>query len=171
MADVRIQVGATPTIDATNQARLICGAITVTLPWWPDEIAWNTMAYSWTEQPRPGRAPLLLQEARTLPEISIGFVLAFKPTNFVFDAPSIQPTINDLRAIATSETPTQLMLAARDTGRWRITDFAITELDHAPEGSPIRADVSMTLKRAQDAAAPIGPVPARKKKRKSGRRA
>lgn len=170
MADVRVQVAAPSTPDPTNQARLICGATTVILPWWPDEIAWNTMAYSWTEQPRPGRAPLLLQDAKTLPEISLGFVLAYKPTTFVADARSIQPVINDLRTIATSETPAQLMLAARDTGRWRITDFAVTELDHAAEGSPIRAEISMTLKRAQDASAPIGPVPARKKK-KPGRRA
>lgn len=170
MADVRIQVAAPSTPDPANQARLICGATTVILPWWPDEIAWNTMAYSWTEQPRPGRAPLLLQDAKTLPEISLGFVLAYKPTTFVADARSIQPVINDLRTIATSETPAQLMLAARDTGRWRVTDFAVTELDHATEGSPIRAEISMTLKRAQDASAPIGPVPARKKK-KPGRRA
>lgn len=164
MADVRIQVAAPSTPDPANQARLICGSTTVVLPWWPDEVSWNAMAYSWSEQARPGRAPLLLQEAKTLPEISLGFILAYKPTTYVGDADSVQPVINDLREIATSDTPAQLMLAARDTGRWRVTDFAVTELDHAAEGSPLRAEVSMTLKRAQDASAPIGPVPPRKSK-------
>jgi DNA-binding transcriptional LysR family regulator len=36
---------------------------------------------------------------------------------------------------------------------------AATELEHAVSGVPIRAEVSLTLKRAMDASAPIGPLP------------
>lgn len=158
MADVRVAVAAPARPDPTRQARLIGAGITVILPWWPDEVAWNQMAYAWGEQNRPGRAPLLLLENQTLPEVQVGFILAYRSTRFVEDAASIQPTLNDLRNIAISKEPAQLMLAARDTGRWRVTDFSYTELEWAAEGSPIRAEVSLTLKRAQDAAAPVGPV-------------
>lgn len=158
MADVRVAVAAPARPDPARQARLIGSGITVILPWWPDEVAWSQMAYAWGEQNRPGRAPLLLLENQTLPEVQVGFILAYRSTLFVEDAPSIQPTLNDLRAIAISGEPAQLMLAARDTGRWRVTDFSYTELEWAAEGSPIRAEVSLTLKRAQDAAAPVGPV-------------
>lgn len=158
MADVRVAVPAPVAADPARQARLICAGDTVILPWWPDEVAWNQMAYTWNEQTRPGRAPLLLLESQTLPEIQLGFVLAYRPTNFVSDAQNIQPTLNTLRKMATSKKPAQLVLASRETGRWRVTDFSYTELDWAPDGSPIRAEVSLTLKRAQDAAAPVGPV-------------
>ena len=158
MADVRVSLDAPVVADPQRQARLICAGITVILPWWPDEVAWNQMAYAWGEQNRPGRAPLLLLEAQTLPEVQIGFILAYRSNRFVEDAASIQPTLDALRKTAVSGQPAQLMLAARDTGRWRVTDFSYTELEWAAEGSPLRAEVSLTLKRAQDAAAPVGPV-------------
>lgn len=167
MADVRIQVAAPVAADPVNQARLICAGLTAVLPWWPEEITWSQLAQTWSEQQRPGRAPLLLKEAQTLPEISIGFVAANKDTTFVGDGGSVLPLMKTLDQMAKSQTPVQLMLAARDAGRFRITDYSVTELDHDSAGNPIKAEISLLIKRAQDASAPIGPVPARKKK--SGR--
>lgn len=167
MADVRIQVAAPATPDPANQARLICGGLTATLPWWPEEIAWSQLAQTWAEQQRPGRAPLLLKEGQTLPEISIGFMVANRDSTFVGDGGTVLPLMQAIDKMAKSQTPVQLMLAARDAGRFRITDYSMTELDHDSSGNPIKAEIALVIKRAQDASAPIGPVPARK--RKSGR--
>lgn len=164
MADVRIQVAAPVAADPANQARLICGGLTAILPWWPEEIAWSQLAQVWTEQQRPGRAPLLLKEAQTLPEISIGFIAANRDTLFLGDGGSILPLMKTLDAMAKSETPVQLMLATRDAGRFRVADYSVTELDHDTSGNPTKAEISLVIKRAQDASAPMGPIPARKKK-------
>ena len=158
MADVRVTIPARTLANPAGQASLVCGSLSIVLPWWPTEIGWSQLAYSWSEQARPGRAPLLLQEAQTLPEITLGFILASKPATYLSQSAGIQGELDTLRAISTSDTPAQLMLAARDTGRWRVIDLSYTEIDHAAEGSPIRAEVSVTLKRAKDAAAPIGPI-------------
>ena len=162
MADLRVTLPAPVQQDPTRQARLIGASATVVLPWWPNDIEFAALSYVWTEQPRPGRAPLLLLDSRTLPEVQIGFMLAARPTAYVDDAASIAPIVTQLRTLETDLAPVQLMLASRDLGRWRILDLSITELDHGRDGSPLRADVSMTLKIAQDASAPIGPVAARK---------
>lgn len=147
-----------------GEAVLICGADIVTLPWWPTSLEWTALTGSWTEQPRPGRAPLLLKEANQLPELNVGCILATKSTTYVGDGGTVQPTISALRRIAASDTPAQLMLATRDTGRWRVIDLQYSELDHDAAGNVTKAELSMTLKRAQDAAAAIGPIPPKKKK-------
>jgi phage protein U len=168
MADVRVQVAAPATADSSNQARMICGSTTVVLPWWPDEIAWSSLADEWTDIQRPGRHPLVVREGETLQEITLGFTMAKKATTFVGDGGSVLPDLQALNTMSRGDIPVQLMLAARDTGRWRITDFSFTELDHASDGQITKAEVSMTIRRASDASAPVGPVPARK--RKPGRR-
>lgn len=153
MADVRLAVPAPVAASPDRQARLVCGAITAVLPWWPDEIAWSAFAQSWSEQNRPGRLPLLVKEAWTLPEVAIGFIASDRPSG------STASLLGSLQQIAASDTPVQLMLASRELGRWRMTDLSYTELEHAVSGEPTRAEVSLTLKRAMDASAPIGPLP------------
>ena len=153
MADVRVAVQAPVGPAPDRQARLICGPDSATLPWWPDEISWNALAQEWSEQKRPGRWPMLVKESQTLPEVAIGFIVSDRPSG------STSALLGQLRSMARSETPVQLMLASRELGRWRVTDLAYTELEHAASGEPIRAEVSLTLKRALDAAAPIGPLP------------
>lgn len=162
MADVRVTVAASVSPVPDRQARLICGSTTATLPWWPDEIAWSTIAQEWSEQKRPGRAPLLVKEAQTLPEIAIGCIISDR------SSASAAVVVAALRKMARSDTPIQLMLASRELGRWRMTDLAYSELDHLPSGEPSKTEVSFTLKRAMDASAPIGPLPATK--RRKGRR-
>jgi phage protein U len=153
MADVRVSVPAPVGPAPDRQARLICGVVSATLPWWPDEISWNALAQEWSEQKRPGRAPMLVKEAQTLPELAIGFIASDRPSG------TADTLLTALRSMAASATPVQLMLASRELGRWRVTDLAYTELEHAVSGVPIRAEVSLTLKRAMDASAPIGPLP------------
>lgn len=166
MANVRVQVLAPATSTPTGKAILVAAPVRVVLPWWPEDITWGSLAQTWSEQQRPGRAPLLLKEGQTNPEINLGFVASNKDTMTVGDGGSVQQLLANLQLMALRDVPVQLLLSARDTGRWRVTDLSVTELDHAVNGEPTKADVSMVLKFAQDAAAPIGPVPARKKKRK-----
>lgn len=147
-----------------GQAVLVCGANSVTLPWWPDAIEWSELTASWNEQPRPGRAPLLLKEANRLPQITIDCIVASRSTTFVGDGGSVQSIVSTLRTMAASELPTQLMLAARDTGRWRLIEMQVNELDHDTDGNPVKVELSLSLKRAQDVAAAIGPIPPKKKK-------
>lgn len=168
VADLRLTL-PTPTVpDPARQARLIGNGFTVVLPWWPDDITHAQLASQWIEQPRPGRDPLLLRESTVLEELSIGFVLVNRSRLYVEDAGDVDATLAALRIVAVGVAPVQLLLASRDTGRWRVINFDVTELDHSPLGLPLKVDVNIILKRAQDASAPIGPVPARKptKKRK-----
>lgn len=168
MANVRVAVIAPVKPVPSRQAVLICGALRAVLPWWPEEISWSALAQSWSEQQRPGRAPLLLKEGSTLPEMTIGFIAANRATTYVGDGGSVHGLLKTINLMAISDTPVQMMLASREAGRFRITDYAITELEHDTAGNPTRAEVSLTVKHAMDAAAPIGPVSAKKKKK--GRR-
>lgn len=168
MANVRVAVVAPVRTTPSRQAVLICGSLRVVLPWWPEDISWSSAAPTWSEQQRPGRAPLLLKEAEQLPEIAIGFILANRATTYANDGGSVLPMMETLGQMAKSDTPVQLMLAARESGRYRITDLSVTELEHDTAGQPTKAEVSMTIKRAQDAAAPIGPVSSKKKKKGRG---
>lgn len=168
MADLRLTLTVPIVPDPARQARLIGSGTTIVLPWWPDDITHAQLADLWIEQPRPGRDPLLLREQRVLPELTLRFIVANKSRFYINDAADVDSTLMALRTIASGIGVVQLMLASRDTGRWRVVNFDITELDHSPLGLPLKADVHLILKRAQDASAPVGPVPARKptKKRK-----
>lgn len=146
-----------------DRAVLINGADTVVLPWWPDTIEWQSLASQWREQNRPGRVPLLLKESSQLPEITIGCILASRSVTFVGDGGTVDSTLSTLLKMESAKTPTQLMLGSRDTGRWRITELQYTELDHDREGGITKAELTLTLKRAQDVVAAIGPIPPRKK--------
>jgi hypothetical protein len=169
VANLRVSVPVSVAPVSRSQAKLICGGLTATLPWWPDEIAWSEIAESWTEQTRPGRAPLLLKETSTLPEVSVGFIASTRDQTMQGDGGSIQPMLDTLSEMASSDTPVQLLLGSNDQGRFRIIDLSYTELDHAPNGEPSKVEVSLVLKTAQDASAPIGPIPSRKKKKKKKR--
>jgi len=169
MADVRIGIAAGAAADPVNKARLVAGGLSVTLPWWPTDIGWDSLASNWTEQNRPGRDPLLLRESQTLPEITIGCIVANADSTYVGDGGSVLTTLSAIDSMAIGDEAVQLILASRATGRWRITNFSFTELEHDTAGNPTRAEVALTLKRAEDVAAPIGPVKNSSKGKKKGR--
>lgn len=149
---------------ASGKATLVAGAFAVTLPWWPTDISWDSLADSWSEIPRPGNDPLLVRDARTLPEVRIGFLAATR------EGESVQKLLDDLRVLAGLSSPAQLMLGARDAGVYRVTDLSIVELDHVDGGDCSRADVELVLKEAVDASAPLGPIKPKKKRRRSKKR-
>ena len=132
---------------------------TVTLPWWPDEIAWSGMASTYDEQERPGRRPLLLRQGVGLEELRIGTVVRTRDIEGVggIEATSISDTLTKLRAMSRAVKPVTVSLAGRSAA-YRITDLGITELEWNTDGYPLVAEISLTLLEASEAAVPVGPI-------------
>jgi hypothetical protein len=155
--------GTAPTVEppgppVTDCAVLHCpGMDTVTLPWWPDDVADAKLAAAWTQLERPGRAPLLLRAGRQLAERTISYTARHRD----FDAP-VARHLDRLVAMAASTTPITLMLASTDAGAWHITDLSWTVVNHSRAGEIAVAEVSMTLTRASDGGVKVGPVPPRR---------
>lgn len=157
LATVRVQgvVSSGP-----RRAVLSCkGVGTLTLPWWPSDIESRALSPVYAQQPRPGRVPLLLREARSLPEIRVAFTLGKQPED------SVDSDLSLLEAMANSRVPVTLTLAARDRANYRITDLSVVERDWTSKGSVSVADVDLTLTKVSDATAPIGPVKGKKPKK------
>lgn len=142
----------------TDSALLHCpGVDTLTLPWWPDDMAEAKVGASWTQLERPGRTPLLMYAGKQLRERTISYTARHRD----FDAP-VQHHLSRLADIAGSQVPVTLMLAATDAGQWHITDLSWTVVNHAADGQVAVAEVSMTLTRASEGGVKVGPVPPRK---------
>jgi hypothetical protein len=132
---------------------------TVTLPWWPDEIAWSGMAATYDEQERPGRRPLLLRQSVGLEELRVGTVVRTRDIEGVggLEATSISGTLTKLREMSRAVKPLTVNLAGR-SGQYRITDLGITELEWNADGYPLVAEISLTLLESSEAAVPVGPI-------------
>jgi hypothetical protein len=138
-----------------QQLRLSAPAVgTVVLPWWPDEVAASNLAGVYEEQPRPGRRPLLLRSGDPLPEMRIGCIVS---TSNADRRGNVAKVLSGLRRLAVVKTPVTVKLATR-SGRYRIVDLAITELEWDSKGQPSNAEVSLTLTTGSDAAVPVGPI-------------
>lgn len=149
-----------------RQVRLTSGQLgTVVLPWWPEEITWGGMAATYDEQERPGRKPLLLRTGAGLEELRIGTVV--RPRDLAGSgtvgaagedmSPSISSILDALRAMSVARQPITVAIAGR-SALYRMTDLGITELEWSSSGSPLVAELSLTLKAASEAAIPVGPI-------------
>lgn len=158
LASVRVQgqVASGP-----RHAELSCkGVGTLKLPWWPSDIENSGLGPLYTEQNRPGRAPLLLRDSRALPVIRVAFTLGKAPED------SVESDIALLRKMANgTRVPVTLTLAGVSRKDYRITDLSIAERDWTSTGAVSVADVDMTLTKVSDGAAPIGPVKGKKPKK------
>ena len=131
---------------------------TLRLPWWPSDVTWTMPTRQWSESPRVGRQPLLLADGVGLAEYRLSFVLRAQDgkTDIVAD-------LRLLAEMAASTIPTQLLLADRPVGHYRITDVSVVEVRHDTAGRVTVADVSCTLRQASDASpAKVGPVKAKR---------
>lgn len=150
-----------------RQVRISAGAMgTVVLPWWPDDIAWSGMSNTYEEQERPSRTPLLLRSGAGLEEMRIGVVV--RPSDLAgsgdvgsyaggIGAAGVANMLDALRQMSRARQPVTVHIAGR-SGRYRMTDLGITEIEWAPSGNPLVAEVSITFKRASEAAVPVGPI-------------
>lgn len=140
-----------------KQARIYAAGVgTVVLPWWPDEIARSAIAPIYETQDRPGRTPLLLRSGDSLPEVRVGCLVSTN-TAEVNGVGNVSAVLAALIKASKAKKPVSLKLASR-SGRYRVTDLGITELDWDTTGQPISAEVSMTLVSASDAVVPVGPI-------------
>lgn len=150
-----------------RQVRLTSGQLgTVVLPWWPEEITWGGMAATYDEQERPGRKPLLLRTGAGLEELRIGTIVRPRDLEGSGDvgtsggtdvSPTISTMLYTLRAMSRAQQPITVAIAGR-SALYRITDLGITELEWSSSGSPLVAELSLTLKAASEAAIPVGPI-------------
>jgi hypothetical protein len=143
------------TSEVKRQVRLSAPTVgQVVLPWWPDEIAGGNLAGIYETQDRPGRTPLLMRSGDPLPELRVGCIVA---TNNPEQPGNVGPVLAALRRMAVVKKPVTVKLASR-SGRYRITDLGITELDWDTNGEPSQAEVSLTMTAASDAVVPVGPI-------------
>lgn len=128
---------------------------TVVLPWWPDEIATSNIAGVYETQDRPGRAPLLMRSGDALYEVRIGCIVTVSDVET--SDHTVAQVLDALATMATINAPVTVKIASR-SGRYRITDLGITELDWDKAGSVLSAEVSLTLTTSSDAVIPVGPI-------------
>jgi hypothetical protein len=142
--------------DVNRQLTLFAPIVgTVVLPWWPDEIASSALAGVYETQDRPGRQPLLLRSGDPLPEIRVGCVVS---TSNPDQPGNVANVLTALRTLAVrAKFPITVKMASR-TGRYRITDLGITELEWDKSGEPTMAEVSLTLTTASGTVIPVGPI-------------
>lgn len=152
---------ASPSLER-RQVRLTSSRLgTVVLPWWPDEIAWGSMAATYEEQERPGRLPLLLRSGVGLEELRIGTVV--RPRDLegsgtgAATSPTVASILDTLRGMSRAIMPITVSIAGRSSS-YRMTDLGITEIEWDSAGNPLAAEISITLKAASEAVVPVGPV-------------
>ena len=157
---VTVSMAALASTAQTRSARiLIEGSQPISLPWWPDEVAWSALAPTWKSIPRPGRYPLLVQEGAQLPVLTLGFIAAAPRPEHRSIESSAEPLLNTLKTAAADGSNVFFLLgAAYSKDPWKITDLSYTELQWTSTGSVSRAEVSVQLTRATFASFPRGPV-------------
>lgn len=150
----------TSAVVAANQApprkaRLICGALVIDLPYWPDEWAISGLAPNYVDQTRPGRKPLLLRDTEGLPEVRLTFEVGSGIES------SCRTALDTLRRIANASTPVTVLGAHNTRGHFRLAELGWMETDHTKSGEPSRAEVSALFREVSDASAAVGPIRSR----------
>ena len=136
-------------------ARLVSATLgTLVLPFWPDAITRKPPTRVWTQQERPGRAPLLLATGLTLAEYQVSYVCRDVDIRV-----SVAAHVALLELMAASGEPVTWMAQDTDRGLYHLTDVSIAEVRNAPNGDPATVDVSATLTQAAQATSSVGPVP------------
>jgi hypothetical protein len=131
----------------------------IVFPWWPDEIAYSTLAPTWTQLPRPGKVPLLVQESLALPTLSLGFMLTALGNDRANPDAGCSASLSLIRTAASAGTSVTVLLGSvPSTTSWAITEFSYTELEWTRSGEVSRAEVQMVLTVESLAAMPRGPV-------------
>lgn len=121
----------------------------------PRAITYDNIGQIWVETERSGREPLLLRKGLRLETMQFSF-LAVDTTNMF--APQAH-AINAIRALAYTRERVAVRYGPQEAGLWRVEDMSYTsELRHPTTNEITRAVISVTLKRASDAAPAVGPV-------------
>lgn len=131
------------------------GKISLSLPLAPRAITYDGFNQVWVETERSGNTPLLLRKGKQLETIAFSFLLTDSSNMHAPQAGNI----NALKALAATRERVIVRYGPQEAGLWRIDDVSVTsELRHPTTNEITRAMVSVTLKRASDAAPAVGPV-------------
>lgn len=121
----------------------------------PRAITYDNIGQVWVETERSGREPLLLRKGLRLETMQFSF-LAVDPNNMF--APQA-PAVNAIRALAYTRERVLVRYGPQESGLWRVEDMSYTsELRHPVTNEITRATISVSLKRASDAAPAVGPI-------------
>lgn len=131
------------------------GSITLSLPVSPREISYSGVGGDWVEAERSGELPLLLRKGLRLNTLQFSTMLTAKNSMFVPQSNAL----NAIKALAGTKERVLIKYSAQEAGLWRVMDIDYdSQLRHPDTDEPTRLMVSMSFKRASDAAPAVGPV-------------
>ena len=129
------------------------GGLVVVLPFAPMPTELSGLAGTWTQLPRPGRLPLLLRSAHTLPELKFTLMIA----DPLIDV-SVEPLVNLLVAAGASGQRFTVCYGPQENGLWHITALSINAVARQPLTNLItQASAAMTLTAVSDVTN-VGPL-------------
>lgn len=131
------------------------GSITLSLPVSPRDISYGGIGGEWVEAERSGESPLLLRKGLRLKTLAFSTMLTAKNSMHVPQSAAL----NAAQALAATKERVLIKYSAQEAGLWRIMDVDYdSQLRHPDTDEPTRLMLSMSFKRASDAAAAVGPV-------------
>lgn len=131
------------------------GNITFSVAVAPRAITYDNIGQVWVEAERSGTTPLLLRKGVRLETMAFSFLAVDTANMFAPQAPAV----NAIRALAATRERVIVRYGPQEAGLWRVDDMSYTsELRHPITNEITRAMISVTLKRASDAAPAVGPV-------------
>lgn len=131
------------------------GKITFSVAVAPRSISYDNIGQTWVETDRSGREPLLLRKGLRLETMQFSFLAVDTANMFTPQAPAI----NAIRALAYTRERVLVRYGPQESGLWRVDDMGYSsELRHPVTNEITRAMISVTLKRASDAAPAVGPI-------------
>ena len=129
------------------------GGLVVVLPFAPMPTELSGLAGTWTQLPRPGRLPLLLRSAHTLPELKFTLMVADPLVDV-----SVEPLLSVLKAAAVSGQRFTVCYGPQENGLWHITALSINAVARQPVTNLItQATAAMTLTAVSDVTN-VGPL-------------
>jgi hypothetical protein len=121
----------------------------------PRKIEYGGLGQEWSEADRSGSTPLLLHKGTSLDTMAFEFLLTDKANMLASQTASLAT----LRQLARSTERVLVRYSATEVGLWRVSNVSYTSELREPAGNEVtRATVSITLTRASDAVAAVGPV-------------
>jgi LysM repeat protein len=131
------------------------GKVSVSVPVAPRAITYDSIGQVWVETERSGTTPLLLRKGVRLRSMQFSF-LAVDVNNMFAPQAGL---IGAIEALADTRERVIVRYGPQEAGLWRVDDLSYSsELRHPSTNEITRAMVSVTLKRASDAAPAVGPV-------------
>lgn len=126
---------------------LTAGEIEVSVPYAPRNVSYDNRGLEWTEQARPGRAPLLTTGTERLSTIAYDLMIATTDSE-----QTVESVLVGLERMANSKDPITVSYGPREAGLWRMTKFSYASTQRHPDTNQItQASATIELTRASDA--------------------